>query len=74
MAFRPRCPTHFREAGASLVLFDGWIDVDLVSSGSAWVDAVAGVHRGPVWQELNLELVTAEAALASIEGQEGGCG
>src|SRR5215831_942835 len=59
---------------ASLVLFDGWIDVDFASSGSAWIDATAEFERGPVWQELNLDLVTAEAALASIEGQEGGCG
>ena len=64
----------FSGGRASLVLFDGWIDVDFVSSSSAWVDAVAEFDRGPVWQELNLELVTAEAALASIEGQEGGCG
>ena len=59
---------------ASLVLFDGWIDVDFASSGSTWVDATAEFDRGPVWQELNLEFVTAEAALASIEGQEGSSG
>jgi hypothetical protein len=58
----------------SLVLFDGWIDVDFASSGSGWVDAVAEFDRGPVWDELNLEFVNAEAALASIEGQEGSCG
>ena len=58
----------------SLVLYDGWIDVDFASTGSAWVDAIAEFDRGPVWDELNLEFVNAEAALASIEGQEGGCG
>jgi hypothetical protein len=58
----------------SLVLFDGWIDVDLVSSGSTWLDAMAEFDGGPVWTELNLNFVTAQAALASIEGQEGNCG
>ena len=67
-------PDPLAAGNASLVLFDGWIDVDLASSSSAWVDAIATFDGGPVWQELNLEFVTAQAALASIEGQEGSCG
>jgi hypothetical protein len=61
---------------ASLVLFDGWIDVDLVgTSSSTWVDAIAEFDRGPVWTELNLNLVTTQASLASIEeGKDGSCG
>ena len=52
-------PDPISGGSGSLVLYDGWIDVDFASTGSAWVDAIAEFDRGPVWDELNLEFVNA---------------